>query len=245
MSEIHILDIATEILQEQNKPMHVNEIAIEAASKNLIYRLTFENFVKKLNSALAANLRTSKPRFDKVENTKGGYRKGIYRLIKRRSASIDLFPTKEPIQTSNTSYLGKAGEMAVMSELLFRDFNVSMMMVDKGIDIIAANEIGKYFHIQVKTTSSSENSYTFTISKKAFDLNNSSQTFYIFVMRSPSKTDYLILPNTILANLIANGVVKGAVSLGIRVIYNKITKKFILNAHTDVSVHINKFAQIN
>lgn len=246
MSEKHVLDIAVEIMSEVNEPMHINQIAIEAQSRRLLYNSTFEVFVKKLGSALAANLKISKPRFGKIRNKNGSYKKGIYRLIKRRSVTpADLFPVSEPSQTVDTNYLGRAGELAVMSELLFRNFNVSMMMVDKGIDIVAANEKEKYFHIQVKTTSSSENSYTFTIQRKAFELNNSGQTFYIFVMRSPKSTEYLILPNSFLANFIAMDIVRGNESLGVRIFYDKQTRKYTLNRKVDVTVHVNTFAQVN
>jgi hypothetical protein len=244
MNGPHVLDIAAEILQEQNTPMHINLIAVEAQSKNLIHGMSFEVFVKKVGAALAANLKTRNPRFAKVESKKNGsYKKGVYRLIKRRAVST--FPSQEPIQTNDTGYLGRAGEMAVMSELLFRNFNVSMMMVDKGIDIIAANEDGKYFHVQVKTTSSSDGNYNFSIKRKAFDFNNSGQTFYIFVMRNPSKTDFLILPNPILVSYIANDIVRGSETLSIRINYDKLSKKYILNTKIDVSIHVNKFAQIN
>lgn len=246
MYQKHVLDIAAEVLLEAGEPMHINLIAIEAQSKGLLVNMSFEEFVKKLSSALPANLNTAKPKFAKIKNRQSGYQRGVYRLIKRRASSpADLFPTQEPAQTTNTNYLGRAGEMAVMSELLFRNFNVSMMMVDKGIDIVAANESGKYFHIQVKTTSSIDNTYTFTIQKKAFESNNSGQTFYCFVMKSLKHTDYLILPNSFLANYIARDIVRGNESLSVRVNYDQKTKKYILNKKMDVTVHVNTFAQIN
>jgi len=245
MSEqIHVLDIATDIFKENNKPMHVNEIAMNAANKGLIHNLTLEEFTKKLNAALLANTKIEKPKFTKVKNAKGAYKKGFYRL-KRVIKQPDLFPTPEPLQTDDTGYIGKAGEMAVMAELLFRKFNVAMMTVDKGIDIVAANDVGKYFHIQVKTTGGNDGVYQFSIKRKAFDASNAGNTFYIFVMRSIARSDYLILPNPILASYIGIDVVKGVDTLGVKVSYDSKTKKYTLNSKVDITVHVNKFAQIN
>jgi len=141
---MHVLDIAIIIFKENNKPMHVNEIAMAASSKGLVNNLTLEDFTKKLNAALLANLKIEKPKFSRVKNTKGGFKKGFYRL-KRIVNQPDLFPTPEPTQSEDTGYIGKAGELAVMAELLFRNFNVAMMTVDKGIDIVAAMMLGNIF----------------------------------------------------------------------------------------------------
>lgn len=46
--------------------------------------------------------------------------------------------------------VGKGGEMAVMSELLFRGFNANMLTVDYGADIVAFKD-GKTRLIEVKT----------------------------------------------------------------------------------------------
>ncbi|MBR3794271.1 MAG: hypothetical protein IKK27_10130, partial [Alistipes sp.] len=35
----------------------------------------------------------------------------------------------------NSDYIGRAGELSVMSELMFRGYNVNRMMIDDGIDI--------------------------------------------------------------------------------------------------------------
>lgn len=241
---LHVLDVAEIIFKENNKPMHVNEIAMTAANKGLIHNLTLEEFTKKLNSALLANTKIEKPKFTKVKNTKGAFKKGFYKL-KKVMRQPDLFPTPEPLQSEDTGYIGKAGEMAVMAELLFRNFNVAMMTVDKGIDIVAANDVGKYFHIQVKTTGGKDGAYAFSIKRKAFDASNSGSTFYIFVMRTTTKSDYLILPNPILASYIALDVVRGADTLSLRVTYDNKAKKYTLNGRVDITVHVNKFAQIN
>jgi hypothetical protein len=132
-----------------------------------------------------------------------------------------------------------------MSELLFRNFNVSLMTVDKGIDLVAANEAGKYFHIQVKTANIKEGVFSFGVKRKAFDANNSSQTFYVFVLHGQNKNDYLIIPNSILSNCIAMDVIRGIDTYSLRVSYNSKNRKYTLNSKQDVTIHINRFGQIN
>lgn len=55
----------------------------------------------------------------------------------------------------NTPYIGAAGEMAVISELLFRGYNANRMIVDEGVDVVAVKD-DLYYYVQVKTTSINE-----------------------------------------------------------------------------------------
>ena len=71
-----ILEIAREILKVAGlKGMHVDDIAAEAARLNKNLSLSKEEFSKKLQGALAANLnlKTQKPSFARVEGKKKGY----------------------------------------------------------------------------------------------------------------------------------------------------------------------------
>lgn len=238
------LVIAGEILRESKRPMHVTEIARIAAEKGLIINHSLEIFTKKLNAALIANLNTSRPQFAKVPNKNGTLKKGVYRL-RRLANTVELSPNLEPMQSEDTGFIGKAGEYAVMSELLFRNFNVSMMTVDKGIDLVATNDAGKYFHIQVKTSTQKNGLFAFSVKRKNFELHNAGQTFYVFAMRNVQKTEYAIIPNHMFSNYIARGVISGNETLNIRITYEKELKKYKLNNQTDISVHVNKFGQIN
>jgi hypothetical protein len=141
-----ILEVAKEILKPAGlKGLHVNAIAEEAARRNKTNTLSVEEFAKRLQTALANNLKlkTRKPSFAKVEGKKKGvFKKGWYRVKVERAptaaAQID------PPQTDK-AFTGKAGEYAVMSELLFWEFNASVMAVDDGIDVVASKD-NKYFH---------------------------------------------------------------------------------------------------
>lgn len=79
--------------------------------------------------------------------------------------------------------MGKAGECAVMGELLFHGYNVNNMMVDEGIDIVASkNNI--FYYIQVKTKSVEEqNRFYFQIRQDRFDTFVGTQIRYFLVAR--------------------------------------------------------------
>ena len=92
-------------------------------------------------------------------------------------------------------YIGKAGEHAVLSELLFRGYNAALMAVDIGVDILATKG-SETFHIQVKTRNISKrhDAFHFNLRIVSFERHNAGKTFYIFVLRENGQLDYLILP---------------------------------------------------
>ncbi len=92
-------------------------------------------------------------------------------------------------------YVGQGGEHAVLSELLFRGYNASLMEVDVGIDILATKK-NEVFNIQVKTRniSKSHEAFFFNLRIASFERHNAGRTFYIFILRENKKLDYLILP---------------------------------------------------
>jgi len=142
---LSIIDLSVKVLEKFKKEMHVNDMAVEISKMSPSIALKKDQLAQKLSSALSANLKTKQPLFSKIKNKKGGERRGVYRLKRVRQSDVVLLPFNEPKQSSDTGFIGKAGEYAVMSELLFKGFNVSLMTVDKGIDIIAVNESGKIF----------------------------------------------------------------------------------------------------
>ncbi len=97
---------------------------------------------------------------------------------------------KPPIGNPDSNYMGKAGECAVMGELLFRGYNVNNMMVDEGVDLVASKD-NVFFYIQVKTKSISEkNRFYFQIKRERFDAFIGTQMRYILVARCASKEGY-------------------------------------------------------
>ena len=97
-----ILEIAKEILKPAGlKGMHVDDMAAVAADANKTMSLNAEDFSRKLQAALASNLKLKiqKPSFVRVEGKKKGqYRKGWYRLkVDRTAERVNDFATPRSI----------------------------------------------------------------------------------------------------------------------------------------------------
>ncbi len=113
---------------------------------------------------------------------KGSSRKTQYKYIRPKSS-------KGPIDTietiSDTNYIGRAGEYAVMSELMFLGYDVNLMTIDKGQDLIA-HKNGDFVYIQVKTTSIDNSGQRATWQIKTDIFNKFSEKFdmfYVLVLR--------------------------------------------------------------
>ena len=116
----------------------------------------------------------------------------ILRYNKNHSYSIR--PIKKAIGKNKleipTLYLGAAGELAVLSELVFRGYNANRMMIDDGIDIVAMkNNI--YTYIQVKTSVINDDRINWGIKRESFERYASLPNMtYILVARYKDGKDY-------------------------------------------------------
>lgn len=238
-----ILSAARDILAAAKKPLHVDEIAAEAVRTNRNLQLSPEEFSAKVAAALAANLRTKSPSFGKLKNKTGGLKKGIYRLRLTRSRPEPAPP--ESTTPVGNNFLGKAGEHAVMAELLYRGFNSSLMAVDEGVDIVASRD-NQYFHIQVKTSALGANGkYAFFIKNSSFEANNGGKVFYILVMRSPDgATKFAVIPSVQLSIHRGTGVVGGANGISLFVTPDEKSRSFSMNKGHSIDQFINNFGLI-
>ena len=81
----------------------------------------------------------------------------------------------------------------VVSELLFRGYNASIMDGDEGLDIVATKG-ERLYNIQVKTSNENKfNNYVFGLRVTSFEKHNRNNTFYVFVLKG-GETRFLILP---------------------------------------------------
>lgn len=229
--------------------MHVNDIAAAAIAKYPNIPDPRDQLAAKISGLLAVEVKKPKAQslFSKPKNKTGGLRKGIYRLCMNRKVLAKEL-NKAPEQPKVTSqFTGKAGEYAVMSELLFFGFNTSAMTVDDGIDIVASKN-DSYFHIQVKTANAtSGNKFQFKITKRAFDSKDAAATFYVLVLRicenSRNTCEYLILQSSEIRRLVVKGVVKDGEAITLSVNREK-GNRFILNKIEDVTWALNRFDNI-
>jgi hypothetical protein len=75
----------------------------------------------------------------------------LYKLRPIKDPTLRGRKRRPDTDVSDTTFIGRAGEMAVISELLYSGYTASTMIVDKGIDIVASKD-NKFYYIQVKTT---------------------------------------------------------------------------------------------
>ncbi len=236
-----ILGVAKEVLKSAGlKGMHVDNIAAIALKGNQTGGLSASDFSLKLQSSLARNLKlkTQRPSFAKVDGTKKGqFKRGWYRLKIDRSATV--IKQIEPPDTDK-SFIGKAGEMSVISELLFWGYNASAMLVDSGVDVIASRS-GKYFHVQVKTSTERDGKFQFAIRNSSFTQHHDSTMFYVFVLRRGLSNEYVIIPSSYLHALIAGGKIAAAPVLSVTIGVDAKGKKYTLNGSIDVGIYVGNF----
>lgn len=94
-------------------------------------------------------------------------------------------------------YLGKAGQLYVMSEFLIRGWNVAMPEVDTGDDIFVVEyDKDSFYRIQVKTATIVErqqgSSAQFSVSLSQFEENQLS-IYYVFLMRDKNGWSKMLL----------------------------------------------------
>lgn len=236
-----ILEVVREILKGAGlKGMHVDDIAVAAVSQNKNMGLAVDEFSRRIQGALAAHLKlkTQKPSFARVEGSKKGqFKRGWYRVKVERQAAVTA--AIEPPDTDK-SFIGKAGEMAVISELLFWGYNASAMLVDSGIDVVASKG-GKYFHIQVKTSTENAGRFYFSIKNSSFQQNHNSSMFYVFVLRQKLNCEFVIIPSSYVQALVASGKIGAGPTLSVSISVDEKRRKYVLNGSIDVGIYVGNF----
>lgn len=187
------------------------ETMSEEAERNLMGQIS-----RKINHDIKQN--GSKGLFKYGKNGKGKTVKTLYTLVKKRvldptpppappepaSGTIGIEPCPDP----SSIYIGKAGEYAVMSELLLRGYNANEMTVDDGIDVIASKNNVVYY-IQVKTSVLKQNMTVIVpaIKKRSYDHYIESNMRYIICVRLAAGPDgienkaYVVFTNKDISDL--------------------------------------------
>lgn len=241
-------------VDHKGNEMNIDEIAQDLVCHNNEYKdANPDDLRKKISSCMArATTKVVKGKrvenkdsiFMRVKNGKGGYKKGVYALRKPKKPKAEKAPEPiikpvEKVQTVHNLYLGSAGEMAVCSELLFREYNISRMAVDDGIDIVAIKS-SKTYYIQVKTCTIQQESFTFQIGVKSFERYKSNDCYYIFVARA-SETKFIICTADDIRRFVMNGCNKGDRNISIRFVQNG---GHLLVGEENVEYMINSFERI-
>lgn len=215
-----------------------------------------ETITKRVQTILSQDVRKKGTNvFVKVKNSKTGKeRRGYYKLKPTRPTGpvVNPIPAQESaIMPSNPDnlFVGKAGECAVMSELLFKGYNVNTLLVDDGVDVVASKN-NVFFLVQVKTcTMSDQHKIYATIKQNRFDAYLGFQIRYIIVARcriSDVDTNiYFTFDNKDLQMFIANGcLLESNSGISVKIKYDKETRTPILyhnNKEQNISFYMNRF----
>lgn len=209
MEKVDLLDSIIQILKPHKKEgLHITAIIKELKDTLAITEYISESDLRNVIKEILDEQIKTDGEFDRVKKDNGGIKSGYYKLRRKRA----LVPTPpKPITqisdedkeelTHNTQFFGKAGEYAVMAELLFRDFNANNMTVDEGIDIIASKGNNFYF-VQVKTTTLKPNkSAIVQIQQKNFDKFINQQMRYVIVIKHEKGMRFFTLSNAAIEQL--------------------------------------------
>jgi hypothetical protein len=170
------------------------------------------------------------------------YANGKYKKRRTRRSPVD--PIGDEV---GTDYIGTAGECAVMSELLFRGYNANRMMVDDGVDIIAAKD-NIYYYIQVKTTTIRNGKVYSRIGFGGFDRYINTQMRYIIVARYKEKdinrNIYFVFTSQDIDRLVHDRCIsRGENGYNIKIKFNERNGNPIIydEKETDISWNLNRF----
>ena len=202
--EMTYLDAACEILRQEGKPLHL---------KVIIERAKAQKLIKTNNPTAHSSLGTGidneiKKRVEQARFVKDGVAKATYGL---RDYTVPPHNSPAgghaPKHKKGPDYVGPGGELLVQSELLFREYEASKPVPDIGIHIVARKG-GKTFYIQVKTRKGDP--YSYDVKKRSFERTPKQDTYYVFVMRSPSvgSADFIVLPRVEMMAMIKKGDIK-------------------------------------
>ena len=183
---------AIKILRNSKDPLHYEEITKRALEKNLV-ETSGATPEATMNAQIAVDIKNKKENSPFIRVKPGYFSLNPNYTPKEQKEEEKEETIREEMETVSTQYVGKAGEHLVVSELLFRGYNSSIMGVDEGMDIVATRE-ERLFNIQVKTANENKfNYYAFDLRISSFEKHNRNNTFYIFVLKG-NNTNFLILP---------------------------------------------------
>ena len=190
-SDVNFRKEIEDVLRRNPKGMHVNEIS-QIISENLA--LAASEVLKKVQNICAADAKKKSSDITRVLNPKTNKpRKGWYRFVVRKGNVVKIDPTTPlaaapinmPVASKmSTTFEGKAGECAVMSELLWRGYNVNTFLVDDGVDVVASKN-NMFYLLQVKTTQlGANNRVSIALNEARFESFIGFNICYVIVVRS-------------------------------------------------------------
>lgn len=242
IENITIEDIVNDIFTNYSIKKKRKDIVAFYTSKLQLDLFQSESVIEGITKTIDKILREDKNSSDPYLRYSNSY----YYKTRKKSKSIN------PVIIADSNYVGKGGECAVMSELLFRGYNVNNMIVDEGIDLVASKN-NVFFYIQVKTKNVVEqNRFYFQIKQDRFDTFIGTQIRYILVARctfnKEERNIFFTFTNDDILRFKYNRVIPEPTgesnSLSLKIEYDVRTGKAYLydgKEREDVSFNMNKF----
>ena len=210
MNKMELLEPIVAILDQKGirkDGMHIKKITEQLMDDNMFLASMGYEEVKNMAKSLLDEHSKKGGKFERIIHNKKK-KPGYYRIKKERTqplpdpyfkTELDLIEETSDNESQgkkgSTNFFGKAGEYAVMSELLFQEYNANNMTVDEGIDIIASKNNNFYF-VQVKTmTLQSGHKARTTIKQKNFDKFINQQMRYVIAVKCSSEIKFFTLTN--------------------------------------------------
>jgi hypothetical protein len=245
-------DLITEVLLSNKGGMHVNDIAAEMIRRGMVDNISKEELAAKVSLTLSTDVKKRRgAQFKRVKSKKGRNKRGYYKLkskprTDKKKILSEIEKSIRMIPTVPALYTGKAGEYAVLAELLFHEFNASLMSVDQGIDIVTSKN-DNFSYIQVKTASYKNGHFYATINSKQFERYNNKDTFYIivlrYILRGKLTNGFLIFKSSDIERYKEMDVIKNGPTLNLTITIND--EKMMLNGKENVSFFFDRFQYIN
>lgn len=262
--------IIVDILKDKDAKsgLHVSMIANKLLLLGNIGEMDLEKVTKRVNAICNAEARKQSGLIVKVINPKTKRPKlGVYKVKRFKddtvikevpdpavlisavgtSAKVSLTTQDRPV--SLNLFVGKAGECAVMSELLFRGYNVNSMLVDDGVDIVASKN-NMFYLIQVKTSNLEDKGVIrFSIRTERFETFMGYNIRYILVARcvlSNIETNmYFIFNNSDIQRFISEKLVLQTTNgLNIKIRFDSLEKTPFLyhdGKESNIGFYMNNF----
>jgi hypothetical protein len=184
---------AIRVLKESKQPLHSDEITRRALEQNLI-ETSGATPELTMGAVLATDIKVKKEKSPFVRKAPATFALNPnYKEEEEKEEEKEETTIEEESERITNQYVGKAGEHLVVSELLFRGFNATIMPVDAGIDILATKD-DRIYNIQVKTSNVNKfNYYVADMTTSSFERNKQTNSFTIFVLRGKTTT-FVVLP---------------------------------------------------
>lgn len=125
-------------------------------------------------------------------------------VLKEKKSESNYIEGEENLPKNR--FWGEAAELHVLAELLYRKFQAANIPVDVGLDILAIKN-NKTYYFQVKHKDLNNNQ-AIKITKSSFEKTGSGEVYYIFVLLTEEKRDFLIIPYHIINDWIREKIIE-------------------------------------